>query len=65
LLCLAVHSVLERVGDFRPDVDHYNERIAVVVVVSVCTHGMDGRGRNRYRKACLRKSDKNSQILTT
>ena len=57
--------MLERVGAFRPDLDQYNERIAVVVLVSVCTHGMDGRSRNRYRNRDLRKSDTFSQILTT
>ena len=54
---LTVHAVLVRVGAHRPDLDHYNERNVVVVVVPVRPHGMDGRGRNRYRKSGLGKSD--------
>ena len=43
--------VLVRVGAHRPDLDHYSERNVVAVVVLVRPHGMDGRGRNRYRNA--------------
>ena len=62
---LAVHAVLVRVGAHRPDLYHYSERNVVAVVVLVRPHGMDGRGRNRYRKSGLGKSDTNSQILAT
>ena len=62
---LAVHAVLVRVGALRPDLDQYNQRKVLVVLVPVRPHGMDGRGRNRYRKSGLRKSDTISQILAS
>jgi hypothetical protein len=34
----------------------YNEREAVVVLFKVRKDGMDGRGRNRYRKSWLLKN---------
>ena len=62
---LAVHAVLVRVGALRPDLDQYNQRKVLVVLVPVRPHGMDGRDRNRYRKSGLRKIDRNPQTRTT
>ena len=62
---LTVHAVLVRVGAHRPDLYHYSERNVVAVVVLVRPHGMDGRGRNRYRKTRLGRNVRNSQVLAT
>jgi hypothetical protein len=40
----------------RSRLDFYNEREAVVVETEVRKDGMDGRGRNRYRKSWILKN---------
>ena len=58
LFRLAEHRTRERVGVTRICAYGYTQRIALGVTIRVCTRGVDGRGRNRYRKTDL------TQIVT-
>ena len=55
----------ERVRVLRSQAYHNSEHNALAVMSPVCTHGSDGRGRNRYRNTDLTLFVTKRQIRVT
>ena len=64
-LRLAEHAVLERVGARGCHLVQYTQRNAESVLDPVAQRSEDERGRGMFRKAFVRKSDRNSQKSDT